>query len=41
MTTFAPSAARARTTALPMPVLPPVTMATLPLEFAVDSFAMG
>src|ERR1700722_10419275 len=35
MTTLAPCAARASTTALPMPVLPPVTIATLPCSSSV------
>src|ERR1700722_5457748 len=35
MTTLAPCSARARTTALPMPVLPPVTIATLPCSSSV------
>src|SRR6476620_4256799 len=39
MTMLAPAAARPRTTALPMPLLPPVTMATLPLS--VMSFFLG
>src|SRR5580704_353052 len=38
MTTFAPPAASARTTALPIPLLPPVTMATFPFSASV---AMG
>src|ERR1017187_10830233 len=38
MTTFAPPPASARTTALPIPLLPPVTMATFPLSASV---AMG
>src|SRR5258708_601150 len=33
MTMLAPASARERTTALPMPLLPPVTMATLSLRF--------
>ena len=32
MTMLAPASARPSTTALPMPLLPPVTMATLPLS---------
>src|SRR3954449_1151160 len=32
MTMLAPASASPRTTALPMPLLPPVTMATLPLS---------
>ena len=32
MTMLAPCAASSRTTALPMPLLPPVTMATLPVR---------
>src|SRR4051794_23129689 len=32
MTTLAPSSARARTMAKPMPLFPPVTMATLPVR---------
>jgi hypothetical protein len=32
MTIVAPSSARARTIALPMPLLPPVTTATFPLS---------
>ena len=39
MTMSAPWAASASTTALPMPVLPPVTMATLP--FSVMSLLSG
>src|ERR1700722_4724299 len=35
MTTLAPCAARASTTALPMPVLPPVTIATFPCNSSV------
>src|SRR5271157_2553807 len=37
MTTLAPCPANARTTALPMPVLPPVTMATLPASSSAMS----
>src|ERR1700758_2230509 len=36
MTTFAPAPASARTTALPIPLLPPVTMATFPLSPSLD-----
>src|SRR5580692_3155786 len=35
MTTLAPCAARASTTALPIPVFPPVTIATLPCSSSV------
>src|SRR6478735_7189944 len=35
MTMFAPCSARARTMPLPMPLLPPVTMATLPSRLMV------
>src|SRR5277367_5856331 len=35
MTTLAPCSARASTTALPIPVLPPVTIATLPCSSSV------
>src|SRR3954466_11238954 len=40
MTTLAPASARANTTAFPMPLLPPVTIATLPFK-AVPFNAMS
>src|SRR6478672_324814 len=42
MTTLAPCAASSRTMALPMPLLPPVTMATLPeRDMFADSCRKG
>ena len=41
MTTLAPLAANSRTTALPMPLLPPVTMATFPERSMLDSLSWG
>src|SRR5262245_21130676 len=41
MTRLAPASASATTTALPIPLLPPVTMATFPCRFMPDSLVGG